>query len=46
MKIGIIGGGNMGGSIARGLVRSGFMPASDIAVSSPRNVTLDALSAD
>ena len=36
----------MGGSIARGLVRSGFMPASDIAVSSPRNVTLDALSAD
>ncbi len=44
MKISVIGGGNMGGAIARGLVASGF-PAADIAISSPRQSTLDAIAA-
>jgi len=35
-KIAIIGVGNMGGAIAAGLVKSGFVPASDIFVSDPK----------
>ncbi len=41
MKIGIIGGGNMGSAIAIGLAASGFIPATDITVTSPRRATLD-----
>jgi pyrroline-5-carboxylate reductase len=41
MKIGIIGGGNMGSAIAAGLVATGFIPATDITVTSPRQATLD-----
>ena len=32
-KIAIIGVGNMGGAIAVGLLKSGFVPASDVCVS-------------
>lgn len=46
MKIGIIGGGNMGGAIARGLAHSGVVAASDIVVSNPGREKLDALAAD
>jgi pyrroline-5-carboxylate reductase len=35
-KIAIIGAGNMGGAIAIGLLKSGFVPASDILVSDPK----------
>ena len=35
MKIAIIGAGNMGGSIARGLAKGTIIPASDIIVSNP-----------
>lgn len=45
MKISVIGGGNMGSAIVSGLVSSGDFAASDITVSSPRQATLDALSA-
>ncbi|MFV0266130.1 MAG: pyrroline-5-carboxylate reductase family protein, partial [Draconibacterium sp.] len=39
-KIAIIGVGNMGGAIAIGLVKSGFVPASDISVSDRKESTL------
>jgi len=45
MKISVIGGGNMGSAIVRGLVSGGNFAASDISVSSPRQDTLEALSA-
>ena len=35
MKIAIIGAGNMGGSIARGLAKGTIIPAGDIIVSNP-----------
>lgn len=40
-KIAIIGAGNMGGAIAIGLKKSGFIPASDIFVSDHKESTLD-----
>ncbi len=46
MKIGIIGGGNMGGAIARGLAHSDSIAASDITVCDPGQSTLDSLVAD
>ncbi len=39
-KIGIIGTGNMGGAIATGLVKSGFVAASDIFVYDPKEKNL------
>lgn len=46
MKIAIIGGGNMGGAIVRGLAASSDIMPSDIAVSSPRQATVDALASE
>lgn len=43
MKITIIGGGNMGGAIARGLCRSGFAAPGDITVTAATRKTLDRL---
>lgn len=40
-KIAIIGVGNMGGAIAVGLLKSGFVPASDIFVADKKESTLD-----
>lgn len=37
MRIGIIGAGNMGGAIARGLAKSGIIPQKDIVVCSPNH---------
>lgn len=45
MKIGIIGGGNMGTAIAAGLIASNTLPPADITVTSPRQATLTALTA-
>ena len=46
MKTAIIGAGNMGGSIARGLAKGTIIPASDIIVSNPTQGKLDALKAE
>lgn len=46
MKTAIIGAGNMGGSIARGLAKGTIIPASDIIVSNPTQSKLDALKAE
>ncbi len=46
MKIGIIGGGNMGGAIACGLAHSNVISATDITVCDPGQGCLEALSAD
>lgn len=46
MKIGIIGGGNMGGAIARGLAHSNSFASSDITVCDPGQPALDALKTD
>lgn len=46
MKTAIIGAGNMGGSIARGLAKGTIIPASEIIVSNPSKGKLDALKAD
>lgn len=43
MKTAIIGAGNMGGSIARGLAKGSIIPASDIIVSNPSQGKLDGL---
>jgi len=43
MKIAIIGAGNMGGSIARGLAKGSIIPASAISVSNPSQGKLNAL---
>ena len=43
MRIAIIGTGNMGGSIARGLAKGTIIPASDIIVSNPSQGKLDEL---
>lgn len=43
MKIAVIGGGNMGSAIVRGLAASGTFPTSDITIASPRQATLDAV---
>lgn len=46
MKTAIIGAGNMGGSIARGLAKGSIIPASDITISNPSQGKLDALAAE
>ena len=46
MKVAIIGAGNMGASIARGLARGTIVPAADIIVSNPSVPKLDSLRAD
>ena len=43
MKIAIIGAGNMGGAIARGLAKGTIIQAKDICVSNPSQAKLDAL---
>lgn len=45
MKIAIIGAGNMGGAIARGLVQGTKVKAVDVTVANPTNGKLDALKA-
>ncbi|WP_163708795.1 pyrroline-5-carboxylate reductase [Mangrovibacterium lignilyticum] len=39
-KIAIIGAGNMGGAIANGILKSGYLPASSISISDPRESKL------
>lgn len=46
MKISIIGAGNMGGAIARGLATSSIVSASDITVTDHAQAVLDKISAD
>lgn len=46
MKIAIIGAGNMGGAIARGLAKGSLVQACDICVSNPSTGKLEALKAD
>lgn len=46
MKITIIGGGNMGGAIARGLAKGSLVQTEDITVSDLSEVTLNALKAE
>lgn len=46
MKIAIIGAGNMGGAIARGLCKGTIIPAANIIVSDPSAQKLEALKAD
>lgn len=46
MRTAIIGAGNMGGSIARGLAKGSIIPASDIIVSNPSQGKLDELQAE
>ena len=43
MKIAIIGAGNMGGAIARGLAKGSIIRTEDISVSNPSQAKLDAL---
>ena len=46
MKIAIIGAGNMGGAIARGLAKGTIIKTEDICVSNPSQGKLDALKAE
>lgn len=46
MKIAIIGAGNMGGAIARGLAKGTIIQAEDICVANPSQGKLDALKAE
>lgn len=46
MKVTIIGAGNMGGAIARGLAKGSVVSASDITVSDPSEKTLQTLHTD
>ena len=46
MKTAIIGAGNMGGSIARGLAKGTIIPANDIIDSNPSLHKLDVLKAE
>ena len=43
MKVAIIGAGNMGGALARGLAQCSSIPTSDIYVSNPSTAKLEAL---
>ena len=43
MKIAIIGAGNMGGAVARGLAKGSLVKTSDITVSNPSREKLEAL---
>ena len=46
MKVAIIGAGNMGGAIARGLAQGTIIPASDVTVADPCSGSLETLQAD
>ena len=46
MKVAIIGAGNMGGAIARGLAQGTIIPASDVTVADPFSGSLETLQAD
>lgn len=46
MRVAIIGAGNMGGALARGLARGSRIDTSDIYVSNPSTAKLDALKAE
>lgn len=46
MKIAIIGAGNMGGAIARGMARGTIIPAENITISNPSQGKLDKLKAE
>lgn len=46
MKVAIIGAGNMGGALARGLAQGSLVAASDIYVSNPSTAKLEALKGD
>ena len=46
MRTAIIGAGNMGGAIARGLAKGTIIPASEIIVSNPTQGKLDVLKAE
>lgn len=46
MKVAIIGAGNMGGAIARGLAQGSIIPAKNITVSNPSQGKLDKLKAE
>lgn len=46
MKITIIGGGNMGGAIARGLAKGTLVETGNVTVSDPSTTTLEALKAE
>ena len=46
MKAAIIGAGNMGGAIARGLAKGTIIPAGNIIVSNPTQGKLDKLKAE
>ena len=46
MKVAIIGAGNMGGAIARGLAQGTISPASDVTVADPFSGNLETLQAD
>ena len=46
MKVAIIGAGNMGGAIARGLANGHYIQAQEISVSNPSAGKLDALKAE
>ena len=46
MKTAIIGAGNMGGAIARGLAKGTIIPAGNIIVSNPTQGKLDKLKAE
>ena len=46
MKIAIIGAGNMGGALARGLAKGSIVPTSDIYVSNPSTPKIEALKAE
>ncbi|WP_423130498.1 pyrroline-5-carboxylate reductase [Gaoshiqia sp. Z1-71] len=44
-KIAIIGAGNMGGAIARGIIKSAYMEASSICIADPKKSLLEEMSA-
>lgn len=46
MKIAVIGAGNMGGALARGLAKGSLIPTSNLYVSNPSTPKLDALKAE
>lgn len=46
MKVAIIGAGNMGGAIARGLANGHYIQAQEISVSNPSAGKLNALKAE
>lgn len=43
MKIAIIGAGNMGGAVARGLAKGGLVQTSDVYISHPSTPKLEAI---